>query len=38
MTAPLSIKIRGQEAPLIWSGELTACRLSVAPSKEYHRI
>ena len=26
--------IRGQEAPLIWSGELTACRLSVAPRIE----
>ena len=38
LTAPLSIKIRGQEAPLIWSGGLTACRLSVAPQKEYHSI
>ena len=32
IVSPPFIKIRGQEAPLIKSGELTACRLSVAPS------
>ena len=34
IVSPPFIRSGGQEAPLIWSGELTACRLSVAPRIE----
>lgn len=38
IVSPPFIRSGGQKAPLIWSGELTACRLSVAPLSAYHTI
>lgn len=38
IVSPPFVRSGGQEAPLMWSGELTACRLSVAPLSAYHTL